>query len=247
MRTVKLGDKVLVHSDEYESVYSFGHYDQDIEAQYLKFVTSAGKVLEISKDHMVFTEGRRCVPASNIMVGDKLEMVSGDLAIVTSISVVMKKGAFAPFTDSGTVVVNGVKASSFIAFQGSSTLKIAGVDTGLEFQFLAHTFERPRRFWCRYLSSCLHEEYTIEGLSQRLASTHSAVRWYFDKSQTSWAMSLLFATPVLLYVVFLAYPIIVLLLCLVLGLPMVMAIISPSILFQMRRENKVGYNVPWYK
>jgi Hint module len=237
MRTVKLGDKVLVHGGKYESVYSFGHYDQDIEAQYLKFVTSARNVLEVSKDHMVFI-GQRCVPASNIMVGDKLEMASGDPATVTSISVVTKKGAFAPFTDSGTVIVNGVKASSFVAFQGSSTLKISGVDTGLEFQFLAHTFERPRRFWCRYLSSCLHEEYTIEGLSQRLASTHSAVRWYFDKSKMSWATSLLFAIPVLLYIVFLAYPVIVML-CLVLGAPLVMAIIRPSIPCKMRQKTKV--------
>jgi hypothetical protein len=244
IRTLKLGDKVLVRSGEYELVYSFGHYDQDIDAKYVKFVSSARHVLEVSKDHMVFTEGRRCVPASTIIVGDKLEMVSGDLFTVTSISVVTKKGAYAPFTDSGTIIVNGVKASSFVAFQNSSTLVIAGFNTGLEFQVLAHTFERPHRFWCSYLSSCLHEQYTIEGLSQRLASTHAAVRWYFDKSKTSRAVAVLFAIPFLVYVAFLAYPTIAL--CLVLALlplVLVMARINGlSIAFSQQRRgiNKFG-------
>lgn len=237
MRTLKLGDKVLVHSGEYESIYSFGHYDQDIDAKYLSFMTSARNVLEVSMDHLVFTEGRRCVPASKIIVGDTVEIASGGLVTVTSISVVRKKGAFAPFTDSGTVIVNGVKASSFIAFQNSSTLEIAGIDTGLDFHFLAHTFERPYRFWCRHLSSCLHEQYTIEGLSQRLTSTHSAARWYFNKSKTSRVTALLFAIPFLLYIAFLAYPTITL--CLVLVLPLVLAINSQSITFHARRAIKM--------
>ena len=180
MKDLKLGDKVLVQGGKYEPVYSFGHHAQDVEALYLKFVTTAARSLELTKEHMVFIEGGRSVPASHVKVGDKLVLADGELATVRAVRLVQKQGAYAPFTASGTVIVNGVKASSFIAFQDSETLQVAGIDTGLTFQFLAYNFEMPHRMWCQYFSACIEEHYTTEGVSVWVDLPHKAALWYVD-------------------------------------------------------------------
>ena len=95
---------------------------------------------------------------------------------------IVLQGAYAPFTPAGAVVVNGVRASSFIALQDSETLKIAGIDTGLTFQFLAHTFERPHRLWCRHLSNCEEVQYTTEGISLWVDVPHKVARWFLDQN-----------------------------------------------------------------
>ena len=180
MKNLKLGDKVLVQGGKYEPVYSFGHHAQEVEALYLKFVTTAARSLELTKEHMVFIEGGRSVPASHVKVGDKLVLADGELATVRAVRLVQKQGAYAPFTASGTVIVNGVKASSFIAFQDSETLQVAGIDTGLTFQFLAYNFEMPHRMWCQYFSACTEEHYTTEGVSVWVDLPHKAALWYVD-------------------------------------------------------------------
>ena len=148
MRNVELGDKVLIQGGKYEHVYSFGHRDRDVMSRYLKLVTS-GSSLEVSPNHLVFVEGERAVPASSVKVGDMLQLADGKLASVESIEVLTKQGAYAPFTASGTVVVNGVTASSFVSLQGSTNFKIGSIDTGLSYHVIGHAFETPHRFWCR--------------------------------------------------------------------------------------------------
>ena len=220
MKDIKLGDKVLVQGGKYEAVYSFGHRDEGTPTQYLNIGTAAG-ALVISNDHMVFTEGGRSVPASQVKVGDKLQLAEdGDLATVTDIHVVNKQGAYAPFTASGTVIVNGVKASSFIAFQDSECLLVAGVNTGLTFQFLAHTFERPHRFWCQYMSKCSEERYSDEGISLWVDIPHKAGVWFVN--QNGAVMSVV-VVPVLACVAFFAYPLSCLCVCLLLA-----AMLTPS-------------------
>ena len=180
MSDIKLGDKVLVQGGKYETVYSFGHLDRQVEATYLQFVT-ARLVLEISKDHMVFVEGGRSVPASIVKVGEKLLLTNGNVETVNAIRSVRKQGAYAPFTASGTVAVNGVVASSFIAFQDSETLKIGDIDTTLSFQFLARTFETPHRMWCQYVSACTEEKYTVEGVSLWVDLPHKLALWFLEQ------------------------------------------------------------------
>ena len=177
MKNIKLGDRILVESGKYEPVYSFGHRDETIEANYLKINTIAGS-LDISKEHMVFMEGGRSVPASIVNVGNNLELANGEISTVTSVNVVRKSGAYAPFTKSGTVIVNGVKASCFVAFQESETLSFAGMDSGVTFQLLAHSFEGPHRFWCTFISQCEEEVYTAEGISTWVDGPHELVYWF---------------------------------------------------------------------
>ena len=67
--------------------------------------------MEISHDRLVFVRtnvvARRSIPASSVVVGDEL-FTSDGAAKVTKIARITRRGAFAPFTGSGTLVVNGV-------------------------------------------------------------------------------------------------------------------------------------------
>jgi hypothetical protein len=182
MSDIKLGDKVLVQGGKYETVYSFGHVARQVKATYLQFLTT-DVVLEMSNDHMVFVEGGRSVPSSMVKVGDKLLLANGNVDTVNAIRTVQKHGAYAPFTASGTVAVNGVIVSSFIAFQESETLKIGDMDTTLSFQFLARTFETPHRMWCEYVSACSEEKYTVEGVSLWVDLPHKLALWLLNQNR----------------------------------------------------------------
>ena len=50
-------------------------------------------------------------------VGDKLLMGAGGVIKVTKIATVNRQGAFAPFTESGTIVVSDILASSYVSLQ----------------------------------------------------------------------------------------------------------------------------------
>jgi hypothetical protein len=203
MKKLKLGDKVLTKGGKYEPIYSFGH-KSDKNGQYIELVTESTK-LSLTKDHMVFVKQGRSVPASNVKVGDWLELASGEYEAVDTIRYVMSDGAYAPFTSSGTIVVNGVVSSSFVAFQGSETLLIGSMDTGLTYQFLAHTFELPHRLWCKYVSGCKSERYTEDGISVWVDVPHKAAHWFLRQNTT---LMYMVSIPLLM---FLAYSIFVIL------------------------------------
>ena len=204
MDSLALGDRVMVDEGRFEPIYSFGHRHENVKAEYLRIVTERRVYLDISKEHMVFVEGGRSVPASMVRIGEKLQLANGKSDVVIEITGTEMTGAYAPFTPSGTLIVNGVKTSNFIAFQDNDTLEIAGFDTGLTYQFLAHTFELPHRLWCGYISSCKTERYTPDGVSTWVALPHDAARWFL--AQNSLVMAIL-AVPTLAFFAVLGNPI----------------------------------------
>lgn len=175
MDKLQLGDLVLTTNGIYEIVYSFGHRTESSIAQYLQFLPSK---LEISGDHIVFLEsssGIHAIPASLVKIGDQL--MYGEK--VTGIKTVTRQGVYAPFTPSGTIVVNGVGASSYIAFQGSESLKLGSVSTGLSYHFLAHKFQAPYRLWCSIMSdACMEESYSDDGVSMWVDWMLKMAQWF---------------------------------------------------------------------
>mmetsp|Transcript_2264 Transcript_2264/g.5289 ORF Transcript_2264/g.5289 Transcript_2264/m.5289 type:complete len:182 (-) Transcript_2264:9-554(-) len=149
MKDLKIGDLVLVENNKFEPVYSFGHINHSTETEYLQIFTQSSRhPLEMSSDHMVFVEGRRSVPASSVQVGDKL-IVGTDshtLTKVVTIKEIVRRGMYAPFTKSGTIVVNGILASCFVSFQGKEYLHIGDVATPLSYHWLAHTIISLQRW-----------------------------------------------------------------------------------------------------
>lgn len=179
MKNLELGDQVLVSRDRFETIYSFGHKDAEISMDYVRLRTPTSDI-ETTKEHMLFLTDGRVLPASMIKVGDKLVLANNQADVVYSTSATNRKGAFAPFTPSGSIVVNGVKASTFIALQEAEHLTIGGVSTPLSYHWLALMFESPHRFWCSISNSCDSERY-IEGISTWVYHPHKFSRWFVTR------------------------------------------------------------------
>jgi len=184
MRNLRVGDSVLVGSGTFETVYSFGHYQPYATGKFLQLLTNSSDIaLELSKEHMVFVNGRS-IPASTVKVGDKIEIGSTGAPIrVARIRVVTREGIFAPFTPSGRIVVNDVVASTFVSFQGRERLAIGGFVTPLSYQWLARTFESPHRVVCHFFMDrvCRMEGYTAEGISHWVKRPLEVSHWILDQ------------------------------------------------------------------
>jgi len=120
-------------------------------------------VLEITADHMLFkysdpTDAKKVVlvRAGDVKVGDLL-VAPQAIAKVTSISKVERQGLYAPFTGTGSIMVDGVVASSKIslpeAFQAILSYE--------QQQWLQHTALLPHRLICGE-SGCKNETYDEE-------------------------------------------------------------------------------------
>lgn len=177
MANLKLGDQVLTPSGNFEAVYSFGHRKQDTEAMFVRFAPSN---LEMSMDHMLKLRGRY-VPASAVEVGNRLETGSGDMVTVESIEFVKREGVYAPFTMSGTLVVNNVKVSSYVAFQDSDRLVLGSWTTPLSYQWLAHIAQGPHRMWVQ-MFGISEEKYTVRGISTWIHIPHELAKWYLRQN-----------------------------------------------------------------
>jgi len=175
--SIKIGDSVRVRPDgnDFSQVYSFGHYDKHIPAEYVQIHTKGSNLpLELSKDHMLFVqEGSisKSVPTSAIKVGDKLIVVAngGGVTEVDKIGSVTCRGSFAPFTKTGTIVVNDVLASNYVSLMDKSPVSM---------QWMAHAFNAPHRIVCALsFEICENETYT-NGISNWVyapASSHCPV------------------------------------------------------------------------
>jgi Hint module len=110
-------------------------------------------------------------------VGDALEMADGTPVTIEAIKSVIKQGVYAPFTMSGSLVVNNVKASSYVSFQDDADrLVVGGWETPLSFQWIAHLSQSPHRLAWR-LGMVGVEEYTETGLSTWVSGPHHLSMW----------------------------------------------------------------------
>merc|ERR1712125_201442 len=118
----------------------------------------------------------------------------------TGTNLVTRKGLYAPFTASGTIVVNdGQTVSSFVSLQETSdTLLLLGNkwSTGISHQWLARTFEFPHRFWCNAISmqDCKRESYTPDGASTWVGLPLKFFTWFLESGSM---IQLLLAVPIL--------------------------------------------------
>lgn len=205
MKDLRIGDYVKVASGDFSQVYSFGHYEPNVKGEYLSIKVRSNsniKPLLISSHHMVLLENQEYVPASRVTVGDSLTLANGDHVAVKSIKSVMRKGAFAPFTKDGSIIVNGLVVSSFVALEqdASSSFMIGGFKT-LSLHTLAYVFEAPHRIMCsiNFDYFCQEETYSKEGLSAWIEGPLAASQWLVQ--QAAW-IKLTVALPAL--VVFMA-------------------------------------------
>ena len=189
MKDLHVGDNVHVGNGKFEPVYTFAHRDVETEAVFLRFMPSQ---LELSKDHMVFVEGKGPVPASMVMIGDRFS--NGEL--VQAITQVTRVGVFSPFTPSGKIIVNGIEASNYVAFQGTENMMIGPIKTPFSYQWLAHSYQAPHRFWCYWLGK--EDRASMNGFSVWIEPALKFANWFVG--QTAFVMGMLLIPYVVLMV-----------------------------------------------
>merc|ERR1711862_295419 len=105
---------------------------------------------------------------------------SNEFVAVTSTKEVVRKGTFAPFTASGSIVVNDIVASNYIAYQGSENLKIGGIESPLSYQWIAHTFNSVHRL--AVMMGVGGETYSSAGVSQWVEMPHKMFSWVVEQN-----------------------------------------------------------------
>mmetsp|Transcript_35413 Transcript_35413/g.50220 ORF Transcript_35413/g.50220 Transcript_35413/m.50220 type:complete len:186 (+) Transcript_35413:1668-2225(+) len=128
---------------------------------------------------MVLVDGRHHIPVAMVKIGDLLTSTTGTTVEVVAINRVTRKGIFAPFTASGTIVVNDLVASTYLAYQFSEYLRVADIETPFSYRWLAHTFNAGHRIANRI--GFTGETYTEDGISDWVAFPHNVATWFFEQ------------------------------------------------------------------
>jgi Hint module len=201
MEDLQVGDSVVAEHGHYSKVYSFGHKDPLATTKYLQILTESmdkRHPLEISAEHLIYTQdaaGRTSMsPASDLKAGSTLASDRGDPSTVLSIRIVERQGAYAPLTESGNLIINGVLASNYVS--RGWIPKSCGVSADA-LHFLQHGASLPHRLLCNALD-CRGEPYNERtGLSPW-------VQFWFDIEQ--WLLQLSSFLQIVFLVTFVALP-----------------------------------------
>jgi hypothetical protein len=147
MDSVVIGDHVRTGKNSFSRVYSFGHIDSEKTADYLQIYAEGIEMpLEVTSLHLLFINDKMR-PASHVKVGDMLGTNK-----VSKIRTVTRRGVYAPFTESGEIVVSGFLASSYAAVHSY---------TPINEHTEAHAFFAFRRLVCAFdFAICENENYT---------------------------------------------------------------------------------------
>jgi len=185
MKDVKTGDKVMVQEGRYETIYSFGHRNTAIPAEYLQISTKEGDTIELSENHMIFSQGK-AVAANTIQVGDVIDK-DGPPVVVTLIQTVTRNGVYAPFTTSGVIFVNGFRASCYVDMMASASNKgefdFFGIEKYLSMQALAHLYDTPRRVVNLLSRTC--DNPNQEGIPSYIALGHAGTSWLLQQNNSA--------------------------------------------------------------
>lgn len=187
MKDLQIGDRVLNANGDFDRVFSFGHYGPHVKAEFLQLHLEGKHVLEATADHMVFRDDGVAVPAGLIRVGDKLQLAAshGEASVlVEKIQTVTKTGVYAPITESGTIAVNNVAASSFVSMQKDSYVLMMGAfQTPLSYQWIGQITLAPHRLMCALnFDYCTSETYTEDGVSTWVVGLLQFSQWLVQQN-----------------------------------------------------------------
>jgi Hint module len=162
---LRIGDMVKSNDDIYTQVYGFGHLDHQHEGTFLHITFKMcdrqtcqypALFLEISARHLVMitkNENSYHIPAMDVVVGD---ILSGQQ--VETIHSVIRRGIYAPLTQSGEIMVSGILVSSYVDLIDHHN--IARTWKGWNRHIAAHILFHPQRYFCyHYLDICKKEIY----------------------------------------------------------------------------------------
>ena len=119
IQKLKTGDAVLTASG-FEPVLGWLHQNKNSDGMQFIEVTHANGVLTLTADHVVYTADGSAMTANSLNVGMELAGANGSIEINAVKKVGSENGLYAPWIASGTIVVDGVVASTMVdsAHQG---------------------------------------------------------------------------------------------------------------------------------
>jgi len=208
MKDLCIGDYVLTEHNTYEPIYAFGHYSSTTQGNFIQLLPFG---LELSSDHLVFIEEKGFIPASNVQIGDVVRIISEEGIIqqqqVTAIQHVTRKGVYAPFTASGTIVVNQVLASCYVTLQpNSNVLRLFGknrMSMGIHHHDLAHAITFPLRLLLLHLLPSQQQQEVKEGISYWVVGPMELFQWLLSSS--SIVLQILFLIPIVQFLICLSF------------------------------------------
>lgn len=109
---LKLGDKVLVERGKFSEVFTFTHNIRGTYSRFIRLTTSKNMSITLSPTHYL-QASQKLKTAKTVVIGDTLLLASGQNDEVVSTRFVRLKGLHNPQTIVGTIVVNGIVASTF--------------------------------------------------------------------------------------------------------------------------------------
>mmetsp|Transcript_7869 Transcript_7869/g.12305 ORF Transcript_7869/g.12305 Transcript_7869/m.12305 type:complete len:758 (+) Transcript_7869:75-2348(+) len=197
MHELVVGDYVQVstatnqtNKKAYSRIHSMAHINQVDLTEYLQFHfkrSKSNQPLEVTHRHLIFLEGvQNAIPAVRVRIGDKL--VSGDdetNMVVTKVSTILRKGAYAPLTEAGTMIVSNVVVSCY-----ASISVLEGSSSSLDMHTLSHFAVGWRRWLCSsplfyFDLYCKNETYTNEGIATWAYNMLQIANWVLVPMQSS--------------------------------------------------------------
>ena len=172
----------------YEKIYAFAHYkrNSDSPTDFYRLHTfpynRMRKPLEITGQHMVYLHGKQNpIRADSLKVGDVLRGDHYTGLTVTKIQRVKRYDNYAPLTPHGTILVDGIVASSYISLQKNAREHIELGESGFEVRIsqrvMVHMFLSPFRNYCLGFSSDLCRTYNDDGLPPYVAFGLKLADW----------------------------------------------------------------------
>ena len=171
----------------YERVYAFGHYKEKAKPiEFLQIHTfpfeRRKRPLEITGQHMIYLHNKQNpVRADTLKVGDILRGDHYTGLAVTKITKVKRREQYAPLTPHGTILVDGIMASSYISLQQDAREHIElgenGFTVAISQRVMVHMFLSPLRMYCLGWSRAPCESYNEDGLPPFVAFGLALADW----------------------------------------------------------------------
>lgn len=112
MDSISVSGIIKVGMNEYSEVFMFTHKTAEGQNAFIRVKTASGDEISLSEGHYIYANGI-LVPASRLRVGDELLLGNGKASPVASVHISVEAGLYNPQTVSGSIVVNGVVASTY--------------------------------------------------------------------------------------------------------------------------------------
>ena len=187
MQDLQVGDLVLTGRPghfTYQPMYAFGHLNKDVLADFYAIKTKGNKApLEMTGEHLVYLANKNNpVRADSLNVGDVLLGIKGSTEI-TAIKMVKKRGLYNPLVADGTLVVNDIAVSTYIALQKTNQEHFQ-VNFGEDYQInllphqsFVHLYLTPFRMLCMGVSSWFFQAVDEEGIPYYISLGMKLVNW----------------------------------------------------------------------